>query len=229
MSGKHLAQLHFQDSDTGQRTARRTLSRLTETQRLTRLVRRVGGLRAGSDGYVYALGPIGDRLLREGGPRRRAREVSDGFARHTLGVAQLHVDLVAASRRSGSFTLSAVETEPQCWRRIEGLGGFDWLKPDLAVVITTPDHEVHSFVEFDLGTEHRGALTRKLGIYEAAYRAGAEAHRRGLFPQVVWLVPDRARATALNRLIRMTTGLTTELHRVALTEDAVAALIGVPP
>ncbi len=228
MTGKHLAALHFQDSDTGHRTARRTLSRLNERQLLARLQRRVGGLRAGSDGYVYALGPLGDRLLREGSPRRRAREVSDGFAKHTLGIAQLHVDLVAASH-SGDFTVLAVETEPQCWRRIEGLDGYDWLKPDLAVVTATPDHEVHSFVELDLGTEHRGALTRKLAAYEAAYRAGAEAHRRGLFPQVLWVVPDQVRAVALERLIRATTGLTVELHRVVLMTDAVPALTGAPP
>ena len=228
MTGNQLSQLHFQDSDTGQRTARRTLSRLHERRILSRLARRVGGLRAGSDGYVYALGPVGDRLLREGRPRRRVREVSDGFARHTLGIAQLHVDLVLASRLGG-FTILTVETEPQCWRRVEGLGGYDWLKPDLAVVTASADQEVHSFVELDLGTEHRGALIRKLQAYEAAYRAGAEAHRRGLFPQVVWLVPDAARLAALDRLIRTATGLTAELHRVVLIEQAVVALTGAPP
>lgn len=228
MTGKQLAHLHFQDSDTGHRTSRRTLSRLNDRQLLARLQRRIGGLRAGSDGYVYALGPLGDRLLREGSPRRRVREVSDGFAKHTIGVTQLHVDLLVASREGG-FTVLAVETEPQCWRRIEGLGGYDWLKPDLAVVTATLEHEVHSFVELDLGTEHRGALLRKLTAYEAAYRAGAEAHRRGLFPQVVWLVPDPARLAVLDRLIRTTTGLTAELHRVALIADSVAALTGLPP
>jgi hypothetical protein len=228
MTGRQLAQLHFQDSDTGYRTARRTLSHLFEKQWLERLERRVGGLRAGSDGYVYALGPLGDRLLREGSPRRRVREVSDGFARHTLGIAQLHVDLVLASR-GGGFSILAIETEPQCWRRIEGLGGYDWLKPDLAVVTAAADQEMHSFVELDLGTEHRAALLRKLQAYEAAYRSGAEAHQRGLFPQVVWLVPDHARATVLERLIRTTTGLSAELHRVVLITDVVAALTGAPP
>lgn len=45
------------------RSVRRTLARLTALGVLARLERRVGGLRAGSGGYVYYLGPVGQRLL----------------------------------------------------------------------------------------------------------------------------------------------------------------------
>ncbi len=45
------------------RIARRVLARLTELGVLARLERRIGGLRAGSSGYVYYLGPAGQRLV----------------------------------------------------------------------------------------------------------------------------------------------------------------------
>jgi len=45
------------------RITRRMLARLTDSGVLARLDRRVGGIRAGSAGYVYYLGPVGQRLI----------------------------------------------------------------------------------------------------------------------------------------------------------------------
>jgi hypothetical protein len=232
LSGHQLQQLHFGADAAAGRAARRCLKRLHDYRLLARLDRRVGGVRAGSDGYVYAIGPVGDRLLsRESEPgqpvsrRRRGREVSDGFLQHTLAVADIYVRLQVAARL-GALSVRHVETEPSCWRRLDsgGLGDGDWLKPDLLLVVATAANEFHSFVEVDRGNEHRPALLRKLLQYELAYRLGTVAVDAAVFPRVVWLVPDIGRAEVLAELIASTPQLTPELHTVALQDDALDAL-----
>jgi hypothetical protein len=57
------------------------------------LDRQIGGIRAGSSGYVYSLGAVGHRLLHPDRTRRRLHEVRDGFLQHTLAIAELYVSL----------------------------------------------------------------------------------------------------------------------------------------
>src|SRR5918911_3628341 len=86
---RQIEALHFDDhaSDlAGARVCRRVLARLTEERLLTRLQRRVGGVRAGSASFVYTLGPVGRRLLDD--PPRRTAEPSAAFLAHTLAGAQ---------------------------------------------------------------------------------------------------------------------------------------------
>src|ERR1700687_5889450 len=64
-TGRQLQRLHFIHS-TGRantRATNRLLERLTRLAVLSRLDRRVGGIHAGSAGYVYSLGVVGLRLL----------------------------------------------------------------------------------------------------------------------------------------------------------------------
>jgi hypothetical protein len=221
MSGRQLQWLHVGEGETAARAARRLLARLSRHGLVARLERRVGGLRAGSSGYVYGLGATGVRLLRPDAPRRRLHEVRDGFLSHTLALADLYVSLRQAEQRGG-LELLTVETEPRSWRR---LGDGDSLKPDLHVVIGIGEEALHSFVELDQGTEHSPALLRKLRQYETAYRSGAVEAEGGVFPRVVWLVPSEHRAAQLRRLIG-SPRLTAELHAVALQTEALAVLTG---
>src|SRR3954451_15282892 len=87
------------------------------------------------------------------------------------------------------------------------------------------DEALHSFVELDRGSEHSPALVRKLRQYELAYRSGAVEAQAGVFPRVVWLVPDERRAALLRRLSR-SARLTADLHAVALQAEALAVLTG---
>src|SRR4249919_3976466 len=104
MSGAQLARMHFADADP--RAARRTLLRLTRLDVLERLPRQVGGVRAGSAGFVYRLGLAGQRLalLRGWIPerrRRRSRIPGTLFLSHALQVSELHTQLVEAERTGG--------------------------------------------------------------------------------------------------------------------------------
>ena len=91
------------------RSVRRVLARLTAHGVLARLERRVGGVRAGSAGYVYYLGPIGQRLIAywegRGLVRGRFRPEPGGrYVRHRLAVSELYVQLRSADR-SGELDL----------------------------------------------------------------------------------------------------------------------------
>jgi hypothetical protein len=218
MTGRQLQLLHVGEGETAARAARRLLLRLTRHGLLARLERRIGGLRAGSAGYVYGLGPAGVRLLHPDRPRRRLHEVRDGFLKHTLALSELYVELRQAEQQ-GQLDLLTVETEPRCWRRLDD---GDWLKPDLHLVIGLGEEALHAFVELDQGTEHSSALMGKLRQYEAAYHGGVAA-TADVFPRVVWLVPSDRRAAQLRRLVR-SPRLTAELHAVALQSEALAAL-----
>jgi hypothetical protein len=219
MTGRQLQLLHVGEDETAARAARRLLARLTGHGLLARLERRIGGLRAGSAGYVYGLGPAGARLLHPGMPRRRLHEVRDGFLQHTLGLAELYLQLRQAEQR-GRLNLLTLETEPRCWRRMHD---GDWLKPDLHVVIELGEVVLHSFVELDLGTEHSPTLLAKLRDYERAYRG--EVGDENVFPRVVWLMPTEQRAAQLRRLLRAPR-LTADLHAVTLQSAALSALTG---
>ena len=130
VTGSQLARLCFSDSNdpkANARAARRALLRLVRLGVLERLPRPVGGVRAGSAGFVYRLGLGGHRLavLRGWQPerqRRRSQVPGTLFVRHTLQIAELHTRLIEGER-SGRVELLELDGEPSCHRRYDGLGG----------------------------------------------------------------------------------------------------------
>ena len=190
---------------------------------LTRLQRRVGGVRAGSASYVYALGPAGVRLLVDG---RRLTEPSPLFLDHTLAVAETHVELVRAAR-NGDLELTSVEVEPACWRRYTGPGGAaEFAKPDLYVVTASEAYENCWFLEIDRGTESPAAIGRKCRAYQAYWRTGREQDQHGTFPLVVWVAPDEARAKRIEKVISGARNLKRELFRVTTADQLVQLAAG---
>lgn len=230
MSAHQLRAVHFPDAEhhspmAAAHACRRSLERLTQLRLLVRAERRVGGVWAGSASYCYGVGPIGQRMLNVGGPRRRFREPSTTFALHTLAVAQLVVDLTLAARQK-AFDLLVCQAEPRCWRQFSGMGGASVLKPDLFISLGDPEFEHRLFVEVDRGTEHLPALLRKCHIYEAYYRSGREQAAHEVFPRVCWIVPGEARAARLRFAVASDRRLTAALFTVTRTEQALLALAG---
>ncbi len=230
-TARQLERLHFTVPDqhatalTAARSCRRILERLVRQRLLVRLQRRIGGVRAGSASFIYALGPVGDRVLAVDGPRRRFREPSALFVAHTLEVSELYVRLHEAAR-GGGLQLLDIETEPVCWRSVTTIGGRSLLKPDLFVVTGNDDYEFRWFVEVDLGTEHAPAVQRKCRIYEAYYRSGIEQASVSVFPRVLWVAPDEERAGRLQRAIEAKTDLTDGLFVVTTAVQAIKVLGG---
>ncbi len=231
MTGQQIEQLHFPRSDhdsraSAARAARRTLAVLARERILLRLQRRVGGARAGSASFIYALGPVGHRLLALDRPRPRYREPSATFIDHTLGIAQLFIDLSIAERE-GVFEVLDYQSEPVCWRHFSWRGSPATLRPDLYVALGLDEFEHRWFCEIDNGTEHVPAVIKKCRQYEAYYQSGKEQSAHGVFPRVCWLVRDERRARALRRAIDADARLTSPLFIVAQRDEAIELFRGV--
>jgi len=219
--------MHFADRDP--RSARRTLLRLTRLDVLERLPRVVGGVRAGSAGYVYRLGLAGQRLALQRGwiperRRRRSRVPGTLFLGHALAVAELHTRLVEADR-TGRLELLELSAEPACWRSYGGVGAQrPVLKPDSFLRLGAGEYEDSYFIEVDRGSEGSRALDRQLRAYVAHYDSGREQAERGVFPKTLWLVPDAKRVSAIESCVRRLPREKRELFQVALFADAVSVV-----
>jgi hypothetical protein len=231
----HLQAFCFHDHATlasASRTARRVLARLARDDLIESPARRVGGMEGGSDAAVWQLTAVGQRLrsLRSGaGAATRVRTPSGRFIEHYLMVADVRLQLVDAERRQLLTTIQ-VQIEPLCWLRFTGLGGStEILKPDLAAVTTPagePEFEDHWYLEADRATESISTVLRQCHAYEACRQSGTVQAARGVFPVVVWVVPDERRAINVRRGIRHARGLDEALYRVCLPDELLPLLLG---
>jgi Replication-relaxation len=225
----HLERLLFSEL-TGihrDRTRRRVLARLVGLGVLTALERRIGGIRAGSTGLVFALDVLGQRVLRQleastGRPRpRHPNTPTDRFLRHSLAVTELYVGLQEAVR-STDVALDRYEAEPACWWQ-DSTG--TWIKPDAALTISTANIEDHWAVEVDLATESLPTLSRKLRTYVSLYERG-ETDDSGMLPRVLLTVPSEHRYDKARGLIQQLPVAARDLFRVARFENAVPLILG---
>jgi hypothetical protein len=234
VSGGQLQRLCFVDAAdpaANARTARRVLLRLNELSVLDRLERRVGGVRAGSAGFVYCLAPWGQRLAMDRGwlpEQRRRRSTTHGmlFVRHTLAVAELHVRLVEGDRAK-RFELLEWTAEPTCWRSFVGVGGQSLtLKPDGFVRLGIGAFEDSYFLEVDRGTEGSRALQRQLRAYADYQASGAEQRDHGVFPRVLWLAPDARRVATIVDAAARLPAESWQLFQVVRFDEGLAAMTG---
>jgi hypothetical protein len=230
MSGAQIQTVHFSlddhaTNDAAARACRRVLRRLTSERLLVRLERRIGGIRGGSAGFVYAASPLGHRILERDGARRRFREPSATFVHHTLSISQLVVDLIEL-QRAKKLDILRLEPEPRCWRTLTSPAGVQTLRPDLFVSLGVGEYEHHWFIEMDLGTETVARRLVKCKQYDAYYRTGREQADHGLFPKVLWIVPRQSLADDLQRAVQNTRNLDTELFEVTTNADALGLLAG---
>jgi hypothetical protein len=234
MSGEQLGRLHVEGDHpaTHARKTRAALQRLTTLELVVRLRRRIGGMRAGSNGLIYGLSGLGQAVLELGQDdsrrHRRMSETKPAFQNHTLAVAETYVQLVERAR-TGRAELLDFASEPQCWRRFSGMAGqIITLKPDAFVRLGVSGYEVSAFLEMDLDSESLPTISRKLGVYVAYWRSGTEQHRHGVMPKTWWLVPNAARLAAIRRTIQRLPAEARELFAVCLIAEAADQLTHVP-
>ena len=213
------------------RAIRRTLAQLTRLGVLARLDRRVGGVRAGSAGYIYYLGPVGQRLVAywdgRGLVRGRFRPEPGGrYVRHRLAVSELYVQLRAADRQ-GELDLLSFDAEPDCWRRyLDGFGGSVLLKPDAYVAVGVGAYEERCFVEVDLGTESRSVIAMKVRSYLDYFHAGVEQAASSVFPRVLLLTNTEVRRAALVEVVTRLSAEGWDLFTVAMLDRALEVISG---
>lgn len=238
LTALQLQQFLFHDhatTESGARTCRCVLARLEKSSLISRPIRRVGGLQAGSASSIWMLTSAGKRLLnlRAGlGATGRVREPGERFIAHYLAIADTRLQLLGAER-SGQLDLGTVQIEPVAWRTYLGSGGQkETLKPDLFAV-TTPktetgelaEFEDHWFIEVDRGTESLPTLLGQCRQYESYRSQSIEQENHGVFPLVLWIVPDQRRTAGLTAAIERTTSLDDGLYRVCTPDTMLDVVI----
>jgi hypothetical protein len=224
-----IERFHFADHQSPEaaaRICRRVLHRLHQLRVLEHLDRRVGGVRAGSASYVWRVGLVGDRLLRAGPdqPRARRKEPSLRWLEHCLAIADTHL-MLRDLATSGAIELLQVQTEPTCWRTAASFGDR-MLKPDLFALTASGDYEDHWYIEVDRATESLPTLLRKCAQYEDYRRTATEQQERGIFPLVIWIVPDDIRAGKLRAAITASRSLDSSLYRICTPASFAEVITG---
>jgi hypothetical protein len=229
---RQLQRLHVPDGSPSARTRRAQLllTRLHKRGLVVRFDRTIGGVRAGSSGYVYGLTGFGQAVIDTAGPlgrrRRRTWETKPYFQDHLLATSELYVHLVE-EHSQGEADLLDFDAEPTCWRHFTGSGGeLVVLKPDAYVRLGVEDYERSSFVEVDLTTEGLPTIQRKSQRYIDYWRSGMEQQWRGVFPKVTWLVKDTTRAERVTSMIHKLASDAQELFEVGLLGHGAGLLKG---
>lgn len=203
LTTRQLARQHFNLTDQNgpiPRTANSALARLRELDLLVNLDRRIGGVRAGSGGHIWQITDRANRLLAEHfgegrGPRIRPSEPSTTFLDHTLAVAEV----VIALQHSG-VEVEGLQLEPECWRTYSGSAGEPrTLRPDLGSISHTGGFTDFYFWEVDRATEAPNRVVRKCLQYQQYRATDTEQRAHGVFPAVVWVVPNKRRYVQLRR------------------------------
>ena len=186
----------------------KNLNRLKALGLVSHMEKRIGGVRAGSQGMIWYITEAGVRLLllgtEEQNSRKRRLEPSPTFLRHIVAVTETLVQIVEICRNDPVMKLSTIEVEPACWRGYQKGGKNISLRPDLYAKTITGDFFDHLFIEVDLDTESPPAIVEKCRRYLEYYQTGREQKTSGVFPLVLWIVPSPERKERMTEAIKNT-------------------------
>ena len=234
LSGAQLTRLHFATlaPESRERTRRRVLARLAESQLVTTLGRQIGGTRAGSGGHVYALSIAAHRVLpllgstayTSGPPSRTRAPETPGslFLGHALAVAELYVQL-REHEHTGRLTLAHFATENASWWP-DGRGGV--IKPDAYVELRSGRVIDSYWAEVDRATESIPTLKRKLTAYADFARTG-QLGPDDVVPRVLVTVPHDRRLADVRDLVASLPTPGPELILPTLHDQAVPTMIDI--
>lgn len=217
LTTKQIQRLYFTDlanQKSSMKATNRMLAKLKGYNLLEHLERRIGGVRAGSGSFVWVLTDTGIRILTPDKARKRSYEPTPTFLEHTLAVAETYLMITEICRghepschltvgsSAPAMELTEVEFEPKCWRGYSDIDSKPaTLKPDLFAVTASGEYEDCYFFEVDLSTEAPTRILDKCKRYAYYYQLGTEQKKTGVFPFVIWLVPNQSRKESLQRNI----------------------------
>ena len=197
MELKHIVRLHFTGHASDEAAAtvcRRVLRRLRRLGLVRRLDRRVGGVRAGSAGYIYQLSPTGARLF-DPNKRHRTNEPGASHVKHRLAITELGT-LVTAQCVELGLDYHSVKPEPFCWQNWNDGYRTQTLKPDLRIHLMDERTEASWFVEIDLATESVPVLQRKCEMYTRYWQSGSTTTPTNSSPKSCGSYPPIAAPTS---------------------------------
>ncbi|MHA7268377.1 replication-relaxation family protein [Arthrobacter sp. HLT1-20] len=240
LTAKHIQALHFTDhgsESSASRTCRLVLSRLRSLRILGVLDRRIGGIRAGSEGLVYYADTAGDRLQRGTASvraRKRFDEPSARFLDHTLAIGDMAAGIREAAMAHGAEVVRIDPEHAATRTYADNYSVAQVLRPDLYVELaaSADDEEVCAFfIEVDLGHESLPTLLGKCTAYEDYRSTGIEQHQFGGFPNVIWAMDAYRETTAVRRRKSLQDALERNsrpspgLYRIYALADAAEAVV----
>lgn len=230
LSGSQLERLAFDEivASARGRIRRRVLGRLIESGLVVTLTRRVGGVRAGSAGLVYALSAAGQRLLdleSDDAAVRRRRPHTPGalFLAHALAVSEVYVGLVEAARRVPGLRVERFVVEGAArWK--PSRADDQILRPDALAILALEDVEDVWWLEVDRSTESLPLLNGMLHRY-LEFAVSGSIGPGGVVPRVLISVTSPQRQAAVRGLIRRLPPPADELFVVTQEDDVVPCLV----
>jgi len=227
-TSKQLERLHFISGNRGTRLrmCNYTLRRMTDLGVLVRWRRPNGGPGGGSEVFCYALDRPGQLIARPDSARRSKHWLYPypdvTYLPHRLAVTEVYV--LAHEAAAHGFTLKKYESEPICWRRLP-MHTARTVRPDAYLSLADARYVYHWFIEVDMGTEWPKRINEKLKIYYRYYQSGYEQYDlKGVFPKVLFLVPDLARKQQIEAVIHQQAHDARRLFRVELQSGAYEVL-----
>lgn len=223
-SSNQLERLHFISGNSGtrRRMCNYALRRMADLGLLVRWRRPNGGIGGGSESFCYALDRPGQLIARPESARRSKHwqypypDVT--YLPHRLAVTEVYV--VAHEATAHGFTLKKYEGEPVCWRQLAWYTSRT-VRPDAYLSLSDGGQTYHWFIEVDMGTEWPKRINEKLNIYYRYYHSGNEQYKlKGVFPKVLFLVPDLARKRQIEAVVSRQPRESQLLFRVELQMDA---------
>lgn len=206
-----IQRLHVTDAASypaAMKATMRELNKLKAHGLVSTLTRRIGGVRAGSGSFVWHITEAGVRLLNlhhtPNDQRIRYLEPSLPFLKHTLSITETYIRFVEICRTVSKLLLIDFQWEPDSWRPYLHGNKPLQLKPDMFAITRCGEYEDRWFIEMDLATESPQKIIDKCERYRDYYRHGTEQKEFGVFPLVLWIVPDEKRKAVLYEHIRKT-------------------------
>lgn len=224
-----VARIIFDGGESANRLARRHLVRLNQFGLVRRFRDRSRDRKVGAPGYIYALTAAGLRMTGGthaiGARQRAAWRPSKDFLSHRLALSELYTRLIEQQHRGGP-EVREFKAEPDCRRWFPGPAGEQLLiSPDALTRLGIRELEVSWFVEVDLATETRpSTIAGKCQAYRRYELSGIEQRRYGVFPGVIFIVPDAGRRNVIARIVARQPREAQSLFVVATEADAPAAM-----
>lgn len=209
LTSGQIRRLHFRDSATelaATRNTNRILRQLKNRGLILPFGQQIGGRHGGSSAMIWHLTEAGMRFLysHEDGKltRKRFLEPSSTHLRHTVAVAECYIELLELDQKYEELKIAEITLEPACWRPFGYHGRTVHLKPDLFAIIENGEYEDRWFIEVDLSTEDLRVIEEKCNRYHCYYETGQEQRKTGVFPFILWIVPDGRRKHNLIECIK---------------------------
>ena len=139
---------------------------------------------------------------------------------HTLAISEIYVQLTELKNKHSIQSIDSFQFEPNCWRGwLDNHAGRMILKPDCYIEISLDNYLYNYFVEVDKNSESLTRIVNKSKQYIRYYNLNIEQKETGVFPLVLWVVPDEKRKLAIEQRIQKELQDYWELFQVITLDD----------